>query len=84
MISTRALAVFIAAFALLASALIAVPFDGTGAPGAGEPVGASEMADLPVPAAKTLGSVGRSLSLPATEGDEAQVPRLWLGSPMVR
>jgi hypothetical protein len=100
MISTRALAVFIAAFALLASALIAVPFAGTGAPSTGEALGASDVftagaapsvgaapkdtGSLPGPVA-SAGALGTPVqSLPGGEADETSVPRLWLGSPMVR
>jgi hypothetical protein len=77
MTGTRFLALFLAACALLASALVAIPLDGAEAP----------TASTPDPATYRLtGGSAPAVSPPpaTTDEQEAGLPRLWLGNPMGR
>jgi hypothetical protein len=83
MTSARFLALFVAACALVASALIAIPIDGAEAPES------SYTPIVPTLAAGPKNSVHPS-QMPGLQGTEsgdethAALPRLWLGSPVAR
>jgi hypothetical protein len=80
---TRYLALFLAACALLASALVAIPIDSAEVPSPGHTANIPDSA----PYRLTSGAAGASSTTPraaATEDQEAALPRLWLGSPIAR
>ena len=76
MTSSRLLAIFVAACALVASALIAIPIDGAEAPD-------SYTDSIPALAAgpKHLSPMAGSQGTESSEEAHAAVPRLWLGRP---
>jgi hypothetical protein len=79
MTGSRVLAIFVAACALAASALIALPLDGAEAPDEAIAVtgpGSDRFYDL----------AARPSPAPVESSDEthAALPRLWLGSPVAR
>ncbi|MFL6929889.1 MAG: hypothetical protein ACJ8FK_08240 [Xanthobacteraceae bacterium] len=79
MTGSRLLAIFLAACALAASALIALPLDGAEAP--------SATVALPEPRPDRFYDLSARPSQPTTESNDethAALPRLWLGSPVAR
>jgi hypothetical protein len=81
MTGTRFLALFLAACALLASALVAIPIDGAEVPTS------DSTANIPGAAPYRLTAGAAASSAPraaAAEEQEAALPRLWLGSPIAR
>ena len=74
---SRLLAIFLAACALAASALIALPLDGAEAPGDSAALSGPERSSEPA------AQPSRANPEPGDETHTA-LPRLWLGSPMAR
>ena len=79
MTASRVLAIFVAACALAASALIALPLDGAEAP--------DEAIALSGPGSDRFFDLAARPSRATTESSDeahAALPRLWLGSPAAR
>jgi hypothetical protein len=75
----RFLAFFLAACALLTSALVAIPLDSAEIY---HPASAASISDDN--AFRLTGTVAKSAPTPAATESEAETPRLWLGSPGAR
>jgi hypothetical protein len=80
MTGTRYLALFLAACALLASALVAIPIDSAEVPSPGDTANISDSARYRL----TAGAASTAPRAASTEDQEAALPRLWLGSPIAR